>query len=124
MLIVAITEFFTETAYWPVHLIAKASVTGHATNIIAGQAIGMMATALPVLVIGIGILLSYALGGLYGIAIAAVGHALDDRDHRRDRLVRTDHRQRRRHRRDGQPPAGGARPSPTAWTRSATRRRP
>jgi K(+)-stimulated pyrophosphate-energized sodium pump len=71
VLIVAITEYFTETAYWPVHLIAKASVTGHATNIIAGQAIGMMATALPVTVIGIGILLSYNLGGLYGIAIAA-----------------------------------------------------
>jgi K(+)-stimulated pyrophosphate-energized sodium pump len=71
VLIVAITEFFTETAYWPVHLIAKASVTGHATNIIAGQAIGMMSTALPVIVIGIGILLSYSLGGLYGIAIAA-----------------------------------------------------
>jgi len=71
VLIVAITEFFTETAYWPVHLIAKASVTGHATNIIAGQAIGMMATALPVIVIGVGILLSYSLGGLYGIAIAA-----------------------------------------------------
>jgi K(+)-stimulated pyrophosphate-energized sodium pump len=71
VLIVAITEFFTETAYWPVHLIAKASVTGHATNIIAGQAIGMMATALPVTVIGVGILLSYHLGGLYGIAIAA-----------------------------------------------------
>ena len=71
VLIVAITEFFTETAYWPVHLIAKASVTGHATNIIAGQAIGMMATALPVTVIGIGILISYGLAGLYGIAIAA-----------------------------------------------------
>ncbi len=71
VLIVAITEFFTETAYWPVHLIAKASVTGHATNIIAGQAIGMMATALPVIVIGASILLSYDLGGLYGIAIAA-----------------------------------------------------
>jgi K(+)-stimulated pyrophosphate-energized sodium pump len=71
VLIVAITEFFTETAYWPVRLIAKASVTGHATNIIAGQAIGMMSTALPVLVIGISILASYALGGLYGIAIAA-----------------------------------------------------
>jgi K(+)-stimulated pyrophosphate-energized sodium pump len=71
ILIVAITEFFTETAYWPVHLIAKASVTGHATNIIAGQAIGMMATALPVIVIATGILTSYGLGGLYGIAIAA-----------------------------------------------------
>src|SRR5690349_13235308 len=72
VLIVAITEYFTETAYWPVHLIAKASVTGHATNIIAGQAIGMMATALPVTVIGIGILISYNLAGLFGIAIAAV----------------------------------------------------
>ena len=72
ILIVAITEYFTETAYWPVHLIAKASVTGHATNIIAGQSIGMMATALPVTVIGIGILISYNLAGLYGIATAAV----------------------------------------------------
>ncbi len=71
VLIVAITEFFTETAYWPVHLIAKASVTGHATNIIAGQAVGMMATALPVVVIATGILASYGFGGLYGIAIAA-----------------------------------------------------
>src|SRR5260370_980805 len=72
VLIVAITEYFTETAYWPVPLIAKASVTGHATNIIAGQAIGMMSTALPVTVIGVGILVSYNLAGLYGIAIAAV----------------------------------------------------
>jgi K(+)-stimulated pyrophosphate-energized sodium pump len=72
VLIVAITEFFTETRYWPVHLIARASVTGHATNIIAGQSIGMMATALPVVVIATGILISYGVGGLYGIAIAAV----------------------------------------------------
>ena len=71
VLIVAITEYFTETRYWPVHLIANASVTGHATNIIAGQAIGMMATALPVVTIGAGILISYNIGGLYGIAIAA-----------------------------------------------------
>jgi K(+)-stimulated pyrophosphate-energized sodium pump len=73
VLIVAITEYFTETRYRPVHLIARASVTGHATNIIAGQAIGMMATALPVITIGVGILFAYNLGGLYGIAIAAVG---------------------------------------------------
>ncbi len=72
IIIVAITEYFTETRYWPVHLIARQSVTGHATNIIAGSAIGMMATALPVVTIGIGILISYWLGGLYGIAIAAV----------------------------------------------------
>ncbi|MDQ6774110.1 MAG: sodium-translocating pyrophosphatase [Candidatus Dormibacteraeota bacterium] len=72
ILIVAITEFFTETRYWPVHLIANQSVTGHATNIIAGNAVGMLATGLPVLCIGIGILLSYGLAGLYGVAIAAV----------------------------------------------------
>jgi K(+)-stimulated pyrophosphate-energized sodium pump len=72
ILIVAITEYFTETRYWPVHLIARQSVTGHATNIIAGSAIGMLATALPVVVIGTGILISYNLAGLYGIAIAAV----------------------------------------------------
>src|SRR5207253_5326871 len=72
ILIVAITEFFTETRYWPVHLIAKQSVTGHATNIIAGSAVGMLATALPVICIATGILVSYNLGGLYGIAIAAV----------------------------------------------------
>src|SRR2546430_2015740 len=48
ILIVRITEFFTETPYLPVHLIARQSVTGHATNIIAGSAIGMLATALPV----------------------------------------------------------------------------
>jgi len=72
ILIVAITEYFTETRYRPVHLIAQQSVTGHATNIIAGSAIGMMATALPVIAIGVGILFSYNLGGLYGIAIAAV----------------------------------------------------
>src|SRR5207237_2042704 len=72
ILIVAITEFFTERRYWPVHLIAKQSLTGHATNIIAGSAVGMLATALPVLCIATGILVSYDLGGLYGIAIAAV----------------------------------------------------
>jgi K(+)-stimulated pyrophosphate-energized sodium pump len=72
ILIVAITEFFTETRYWPVHLIAKQSLTGHATNIIAGNAIGMLATGLPVICIGMGILIAYSLAGLYGIAIAAV----------------------------------------------------
>jgi K(+)-stimulated pyrophosphate-energized sodium pump len=72
IVIVAITEYFTETRYWPVHLIARQSVTGHATNIIAGSAIGMMATALPVVAIAAGILISYSVGGLYGIAIAAV----------------------------------------------------
>ncbi len=76
--LVAITEFFTSADFPPVRLIARASTTGAATNIIAGQAIGMIATALPVLVIGVGILVSYSLNqqpgddGLYGIAIAAM----------------------------------------------------
>jgi K(+)-stimulated pyrophosphate-energized sodium pump len=73
ILLVGITEFFTGSQFWPVRTIAKASETGHATNIIAGLAIGMEATALPVLVIGVGILLSAWLAGLYGIAIAAMG---------------------------------------------------
>ncbi len=79
MALVAITEYFTSASYPPVRLIAEASTTGHATNIIAGQAIGMLSTALPVLVIGGGILVSYYLNqtgtgelGLYGVAIAAM----------------------------------------------------
>ena len=78
--IVGITEYFTSASYAPVRLIAKASTTGHATNIIAGQAIGMLSTGLPVLVIGVGILVSFFLNqdaavagsGLYGVAIAAM----------------------------------------------------
>jgi K(+)-stimulated pyrophosphate-energized sodium pump len=72
VLLVGITEFFTGAQFWPVRTIAAASQTGHATNIIAGLAIGMEGTALPVLVIGIGILGSAALAGLYGIGIAAM----------------------------------------------------
>jgi K(+)-stimulated pyrophosphate-energized sodium pump len=71
VLIVAVTEFFTGAQFWPVRTIAHSSLTGHATNIIAGLAIGMEGTAIPVLIIGIGILASAALGGLYGIGIAA-----------------------------------------------------
>ena len=72
ILIVAVTEFFTGSQFWPVRTIAKASVTGHATNIITGLAIGMEGTAIPVLIIGVGILASAALAGLYGIGIAAM----------------------------------------------------
>ena len=72
LLLVAVTEFFTGSQFWPVRTIARSSVTGHATNIIAGIAIGMEGTAIPVLIIGIGILISAALGGLYGIGIAAM----------------------------------------------------
>lgn len=70
--VVVITNYYTSTRYAPVRKIAKASETGHATNIIAGLAIGQHATALPVGFIGIAILLSYHFGGLYGIAIAVM----------------------------------------------------
>ena len=70
--VVLITNYYTSTSYAPVRRIAKASETGHATNIIAGLAIGQHATALPVGFIGIAILLSFHFAGLYGIAIAVM----------------------------------------------------
>jgi K(+)-stimulated pyrophosphate-energized sodium pump len=69
-LIIWITEYYTGTDYRPVHSIAQASVTGHGTNVIQGLAISLEATALPALVIIAGILASYNLAGLFGIAIA------------------------------------------------------
>ncbi len=70
-LLVWITEYYTSTHYRPVQSVAKASVTGHATNIIQGLAISMESTALPVLVICGGILASFMNAGLFGIGIAA-----------------------------------------------------
>ena len=76
--LVLITDYFTATKYSPVQEVAKASETGHATNIIAGLAVGMQSTAWPVVVIVAGILSSFAIcggsdaGGLYGVAVAAV----------------------------------------------------
>ena len=70
--VLLITNYYTSTHYRPVQHIAKASETGHATNIIAGLAIGSHATALPVGFIGIAILLSYHFAGLFGIAVAVM----------------------------------------------------
>jgi K(+)-stimulated pyrophosphate-energized sodium pump len=70
--VVVITNYYTSMRYQPVQKIARASETGHATNIIAGLAAGQHATALPVGFIGIAILLSFHFAGLYGIAIAVM----------------------------------------------------
>ncbi|QTD55516.1 sodium-translocating pyrophosphatase [Parasphingorhabdus cellanae] len=70
-LIIWITEYYTGTEYRPVRSIAKSSETGHGTNVIQGLAISMEATALPTLVIVIGIVVAYQLAGLIGLAFAA-----------------------------------------------------
>ncbi len=69
-LITVITEYYTGSQFPPVQRIARASVTGHATNIIAGLAVSMQATALPALVIVVGLLISFGLDGVYGVGIA------------------------------------------------------
>jgi K(+)-stimulated pyrophosphate-energized sodium pump len=71
-LLVAITEYYTGTRWGPVKLISSASQTGHATNIISGLAVGMQATALPVVVLAAGILVAHHFAGLYGIGVAVM----------------------------------------------------
>jgi K(+)-stimulated pyrophosphate-energized sodium pump len=71
-LLVAITEFYTGTRWRPVKGISRASLTGHATNIIEGLAIGMQATAAPVIVIAAAIVAAYEIEGLFGIGVAVM----------------------------------------------------
>ncbi|SFG19280.1 sodium-translocating pyrophosphatase [Oribacterium sp. WCC10] len=73
VLIGTVTEFYTSGDYHPVKEIAKESETGAGTNIISGLAVGMRSTAVPILLICIGIFIAYSTMGLYGIALAAVG---------------------------------------------------
>ncbi|MHC2992185.1 inorganic pyrophosphatase, partial [Pontibacter sp. HJ8] len=68
-----ITEYYTAMGKKPVNSIVQQSSTGHATNIIAGLAVGMQSTVMPIIVLAAGIVLSYAAAGLYGVAIAAAG---------------------------------------------------
>lgn len=72
MIIVFLTDYYTSTAYKPVRNIAQASESGHATNIISGLAVGMEASVSPALTIVVGILVSYQIGGIYGVAIASM----------------------------------------------------
>jgi K(+)-stimulated pyrophosphate-energized sodium pump len=71
-LLVAITEYYTGTRWGPVKSISSASQTGHATNIISGLAVGMQATAFPVVVLAAGILVAHHFAGLYGIGVAVM----------------------------------------------------
>ena len=73
LLIGVITEIYTSGDYKSVKRIAQQSETGSATTVISGMAVGMRSTVIPILLIGVGIFISYKLCGLYGIALAAVG---------------------------------------------------
>lgn len=70
-LLVVVTEYYTSTSYRPVRSIAESSLSGHGTNVIQGLALSMEATALPIIIISVGIIVAYSSAGVFGIAIAA-----------------------------------------------------
>ncbi len=104
-------------------MISRASTTGHATNIIEGLAVGMQATALPIVVIAAAIVGADQLAGLYGIGVAVMAQLAMTGHDRRPRRLRPGDGQRGRDRGDGRPRTRCA-ASPTRSTRSGTRRRP
>jgi K(+)-stimulated pyrophosphate-energized sodium pump len=100
-LIVVITEYYTGTNFRPVKSIAKASVSGHGTNVIQGLAMSLESTALPALVIIVGIMVTYQSRRPVRRRHRHHHHAVPGRLHRRPGRLRSGDRQRRRHRRNG-----------------------
>ena len=70
-LLVWVTEYYTSTEYRPVRSVARSSETGHATNVIQGLAVSMEATAVPAIIVALGIAVAYQFAGIYGISVAA-----------------------------------------------------
>ena len=107
--IIWVTEYYTGTGYRPVKSVALASESGHGTNVIQGLAVSLESTALPALIIIGGILGTYTLAGLFGVAISVThhhvwkttAHAGPGRSDRRARCLWSGHRQCRRHCRNG-----------------------
>ena len=119
-LIVWITEYYTGTNYRPVQSIARASQTGHGTNVIQGLAISLESTALPTLVICVGIIVVLPARRPDRHRLRGDRDAGAGRHGRRARRLRPGHRQCRRHRRNGGAGRTTSAPAPTRSTRSAT----